>query len=76
MSEKKFDYIGTFTDVQFHFMDPSEDEVCIEDIAQALSNLCRYSGHVSKQTRMGAIACDGAATAIRLAEEPELTMTA
>ena len=29
-------------------MNPHVDEVCIEDISQALSMNCRYSGHVSK----------------------------
>lgn len=43
-----FSYIGTYTNKRFHFMNPFEDEVCIEDIAQALSNMCRYSGHVRK----------------------------
>lgn len=46
--EAKFDYISTYTNKHFHFMSPSEDEVCIEDIAQALSNLCRFSGHVKE----------------------------
>lgn len=44
----KYDYIGTFTNKKFHFMNPSVEEVCIEDIAQALSMNCRYSGHVKK----------------------------
>lgn len=44
----KYDYIGTFTNKKFHFMNPSVDEVCIEDIAQALSMNCRYSGHVKQ----------------------------
>ncbi len=29
-------------------MDPRPDEVCIEDIAHALSNLCRFGGHCSR----------------------------
>lgn len=43
-----YDYIGTFTNKKYHFLDPSVEEVCIEDIAQALSMNCRYSGHVKK----------------------------
>ena len=42
----KYDYIGTFTNKKFHFLNPSVDEVCIEDISQALSMNCRFSGHV------------------------------
>ena len=30
---KKDDYIGTFTGKKYHFMNPSIDEICIEDIA-------------------------------------------
>lgn len=41
------DYIGTYTGKKYHFINPSIDEVCIEDIAQALSMNCRYSGHVN-----------------------------
>ena len=41
-------YIGTYTGKHFHFLNPTEDEICIEDIAQALSMNCRFSGHVSK----------------------------
>lgn len=41
-------YIGTFTNKKFHFMNPSVEEVCIQDIAQALSMNCRYSGHVKE----------------------------
>lgn len=41
-----YNYIETFTNKQYHFMNPSVSEVCIEDISQALSMSCRYSGHV------------------------------
>lgn len=47
-ADTDFNYISTYTNKRFHFMNPFEDEVCIEDIAQALSNMCRYSGHVKK----------------------------
>jgi len=43
-----YDYIGTFTNKKFHFLNPSVEEVCIDDIAQALSMNCRYSGHVKE----------------------------
>ncbi len=45
---KKFEFIGTFTGKEFYFNEPTVDMVDITDIAQALSNLCRYSGHVKK----------------------------
>lgn len=41
-----YDFIETYTNKQYHFLNPSVDEICIEDIAQALSMSCRYSGHV------------------------------
>jgi len=43
-----YDFIETFTNKQYHFLNQSESEVCIEDIAQALSMSCRYSGHVKR----------------------------
>lgn len=45
---KKFEFIGTYTGVVFEFNNPTVDMVDIIDISQALSNLCRYSGHVKK----------------------------
>lgn len=41
-------YIGTYTNKKFYFLDPEPDQICIEDIAQALSMNCRFSGHVSQ----------------------------
>lgn len=39
------DFIETFTGRRFRPLDPDPAEVCIEDIAHALSNQCRFSGH-------------------------------
>lgn len=41
-------YIGTYTNKKFYFLDPEPNQIFIEDIAQALSMNCRFSGHVSK----------------------------
>jgi len=41
------DWIQTVTGVRFYPCDPHADEVRIEDIAHALSNLCRFAGHTS-----------------------------
>lgn len=38
-------WIQTFTGKQFWPLDPRPEDVCIEDIAHALSNKCRYGGH-------------------------------
>lgn len=39
------DWIQTATGKQFWPIDPRPHEVCIEDIAHALSMLCRFGGH-------------------------------
>lgn len=38
-------YIETVSGKSFHFLEPSDDEIDITDIAYALSNMCRYTGH-------------------------------
>jgi hypothetical protein len=35
----------TFTGKKFWTMDPAPEDICIEDIAHALSLICRYGGH-------------------------------
>ncbi len=41
-------WIQTFTGKQFWPMDPRADEVDIQDIAHALSMLCRFNGHCNR----------------------------
>ena len=43
---RKGDWMQTYSGRQFWPLDPRPDEVCIEDIAHALSNMCRFAGHV------------------------------
>lgn len=38
-------HIRTFTDKRFYFLSFKPEDICIEDIAHALSNICRYTGH-------------------------------
>lgn len=38
-------YIQTYTGKRFYPMDPRPEEIDIEDIAHALSNICRFTGH-------------------------------
>lgn len=40
--------IQTYTGLRFHVLNPTPDEVNIFDIAHALANICRYTGHSSK----------------------------
>ena len=48
MSERKGDWIQTFSGGQFWPIDPRPEEIRIVDIAHALSNVCRFTGHVSE----------------------------
>lgn len=43
---RKGDFIQTYSGRKFWPLDPQPDEVHIEDIAHALSNICRFNGHV------------------------------
>jgi len=45
---RRGDWIQTASGRQFWPLDPRPDEVCIEDIAHALSNQCRYGGHTKR----------------------------
>lgn len=41
-------WMQTFTGHQFWPLDPHPEDIFIEDIAHALSNICRYGGHVDR----------------------------
>lgn len=43
--ERLGDWIQTYTGVVFYLLDPRVEDIKIEDIAHALSNLCRFGGH-------------------------------
>lgn len=47
------DYITTYTGEHFYPLEPEEDKIKIEDIAHALSLLCRGNGHVSRFFSVG-----------------------
>jgi hypothetical protein len=40
--------IRTFTGIYMNVFDPTPEMICIEDIAHALSNQCRFGGHLPK----------------------------
>lgn len=42
---RRGDWIQTFSGRQFWPLDPRAEDVCIEDIAHALSMQCRFAGH-------------------------------
>ncbi|WP_209744070.1 HD family hydrolase [Klebsiella michiganensis] len=39
-------FIQTFTGKHFNYLDIQQDAIEIEDIANALSNICRFAGHL------------------------------
>ncbi len=39
-------WMQTHTGRRFYPLDPRREDICIEDIAHALSNICRFGGHV------------------------------
>lgn len=41
-------WIMTHTGVKFFPLEPKVSDVCLEDIAHALSNMCRFNGHCKK----------------------------
>ena len=41
-------WIETYTGKKFGLLDPQPESICVEDIAHALSNQCRYTGHTKR----------------------------
>jgi 5'-nucleotidase len=46
-TERAGDWMLTYTGLQFYPLDARIEDVCIEDIAHALANTCRFGGHCS-----------------------------
>lgn len=44
--QRRGDWIQTYTGRRFWPLDPRTADVCLDDVAHALSNLCRFTGHV------------------------------
>ena len=47
-TDRQGDWMQTFSGRQFWPIDPRPEEVFIEDIAHALSMMCRYNGHCNR----------------------------
>lgn len=48
MTTKEDQWILTYSGKQFFPFNPKLDQICIQDIAHALSMICRYTGHVKQ----------------------------
>ena len=46
--ERRGDFILTYSGRRFWPLDPRPEDIDIEDIAHALANLCRFTGHTSR----------------------------
>jgi hypothetical protein len=53
MSERKGDWIQTASGRRFWPLDPRPEDVAIEDIAHALSLVCRFGGHCTRFYSVG-----------------------
>lgn len=42
---RRHEWIITYTGRRFFPLDPRLEDICLEDIAHALSNICRFTGH-------------------------------
>lgn len=46
--ERRGDWFQTYTGKEFYILDPRPEDICIEDIAHALSLQCRFNGMISQ----------------------------
>lgn len=72
--ERKGQWIMTYSGIHFYLLDPRAEDISALDIAHALSNICRYTGHTKYFYSVGthSILCaeqarnEGASTLIQL----------
>lgn len=46
--KSKGNWIQTYTGKHFYPLNPKSEDICIEDIAHSLSQICRYNGHTNQ----------------------------
>ena len=50
---RRGDWVQTFSKKRVYPLDPRPEDICIEDIAHALSNQCRFAGHTKHFISVG-----------------------
>ena len=50
-------WIETYTGKAFHLLNPQVEEFCMEDVAHALSMICRYNGHAQRHYSVAEHSC-------------------
>lgn len=68
------DYITTYSKLNFYPLEPVEEDIRIEDIAHALSLLCRANGHYSSFYSVGAHCLNCYEEACARRESPRVKM--
>jgi len=63
-------WIVTASGRRFHPLDPRPDDVLLEDVARALSNLCRFTGHTREFYSVAEHSCRVALEAYRSSGDP------
>ena len=55
---RKGDFIGTYSGIHFYPLDPQPEDICIYDIAHALSQICRFNGHTRSMYDVASHSCN------------------
>lgn len=70
------DFIGTYTNKKFYFLNPTSEQIDIEDIAHSLSMVCRYNGHIKKFYSVAEHCCNVAVITYSVTKDPKLALSA
>tara|TARA_R110002020_G_scaffold66563_12_gene174987 strand:- start:1164 stop:1697 length:534 start_codon:yes stop_codon:yes gene_type:complete len=69
-------FVHTWTGKKFYFLNPSADDVCIEDIAHALSLQCRFNGHIAEHYSVAEHCIIVAETVQAKVDDPKVVLAA
>jgi hypothetical protein len=68
--------LETYTGLYFDYSAPRPEDVCLEDIARALSMTCRFGGHVTRYFSVAEHAMNVANHVFNVTGDPELALQA